>query len=744
MAKIRVAILGGGAGGLSAAWHLTRTPELRARFEVTVHQMGWRLGGQGASGRNREHHDRIEEHGLHIWLGFYENAFRMMRDCYAEWAKARDNPLRDWTDAFKPQTETPVGLGDGRTFFQFEWPTNADSPGDGGVSLSPWGAITEAFNTLRILLGQVLARIEGAKPNPFRIIAIVFGSALRLIGRLIKDLFAGRRSLQDVGRKLRVVAPLFTPARTPADHMADVLSRAHDVAAGHAAAKPGFTREAAADLLWLLEEAQRLFHRLFDTSLNSPHGSLVWRVLDMALATLRGLLNPAYGLEENLDLNRLDEYEFLDWLVANGADPNIRDLTNAPELRALYDLAFSYRPTPGGLVPDFAAGAALRCMIRILATYKGAPLYEMQAGMGEAVIAPLYEVLKARGVRVEFFHKVRKLELSENGNWISRIHIGVQALSRGEVPYDPLFSVDGVRCWPSHPFWEQLENGEAMRAAGVVLDSHWCGYPDAATEVLTMGIDFDMAVLAINIGALQRLNDEDGSLADALIDASPAFRATTEKIGLIPTFGLQLWMTKSLRELGWRFPKPALVGSVEPVDVWADSSQLLIREQWPFDGPRSSHMLCGPWCTDLFRKPASDRTVPAQASNAITDIVTDWLNNASSTIWPATTAPGGTGFDWNVLYDRSGADGPGRLQSQWIRPNVEPSECCAATWTGTTKYRLRTNQSGIRNLFLAGTWGRTGTNTTCLEAAVMSGMAAARALSGEPLVIIGEHFLQSP
>ena len=23
--------------------------------------------------------DRIEEHGLHLWMGFYENAFRLMR-----------------------------------------------------------------------------------------------------------------------------------------------------------------------------------------------------------------------------------------------------------------------------------------------------------------------------------------------------------------------------------------------------------------------------------------------------------------------------------------------------------------------------------------------------------------------------------------------------------------------------------------------------------------------------------------
>ena len=46
-----VAILGGGAGSLTAAFELTATPELRERYDVTVYQLGWRLGGKGASGR---------------------------------------------------------------------------------------------------------------------------------------------------------------------------------------------------------------------------------------------------------------------------------------------------------------------------------------------------------------------------------------------------------------------------------------------------------------------------------------------------------------------------------------------------------------------------------------------------------------------------------------------------------------------------------------------------------------------
>src|SRR5262245_41006162 len=94
----KVAIIGGGCAGVTAAFELTR-PELEGRFEVTVYQLGWRLGGKGASGRGPA--DRIEEHGLHLWMGFYENAFRLMRECYAELGRDRDqHAMADWTDAF--------------------------------------------------------------------------------------------------------------------------------------------------------------------------------------------------------------------------------------------------------------------------------------------------------------------------------------------------------------------------------------------------------------------------------------------------------------------------------------------------------------------------------------------------------------------------------------------------------------------------------------------------------------------
>src|SRR5213595_157652 len=82
--KTRVAIIGGGPSALAAAFELTATPELEARHEITIYQPGWRLGGKCASGRNQDRGSRIEEHGLHVWFGCYDNAFSIIRRCYAE------------------------------------------------------------------------------------------------------------------------------------------------------------------------------------------------------------------------------------------------------------------------------------------------------------------------------------------------------------------------------------------------------------------------------------------------------------------------------------------------------------------------------------------------------------------------------------------------------------------------------------------------------------------------------------
>jgi hypothetical protein len=96
VAPKKVAILGGGVGSMTAAYYLSDQPGWQNEREITVYQMGWRLGGKGASGRNASMGQRIEEHGLHIWFGFYDNAFKTIQRAYELLDRPEGAPLRSW------------------------------------------------------------------------------------------------------------------------------------------------------------------------------------------------------------------------------------------------------------------------------------------------------------------------------------------------------------------------------------------------------------------------------------------------------------------------------------------------------------------------------------------------------------------------------------------------------------------------------------------------------------------------
>ena len=125
--------------GLAAAWRLS-DPDGEPT-EVTVYQRGWRLGGKGASSRGPN--GRIEEHGLHVWLGFYDNAFRLLRSCYEELDRASTDPacpIQDWRDAFVPASAIGLGQPDENdsSVWLAQFPENDRLPGGavGGDELS--------------------------------------------------------------------------------------------------------------------------------------------------------------------------------------------------------------------------------------------------------------------------------------------------------------------------------------------------------------------------------------------------------------------------------------------------------------------------------------------------------------------------------------------------------------------------------------------------------------------------------
>src|SRR5689334_14654733 len=92
----RIVILGGGVGAVAAAFALTEGPNA-GRYDITMYQIGWRLGGKGASSR-RGPARRIEEHGMHIWFGFYDNALAMMERCYQALGDDRDTFANAFVD----------------------------------------------------------------------------------------------------------------------------------------------------------------------------------------------------------------------------------------------------------------------------------------------------------------------------------------------------------------------------------------------------------------------------------------------------------------------------------------------------------------------------------------------------------------------------------------------------------------------------------------------------------------------
>ncbi len=190
---------------------------------------------------------------------------------------------------------------------------------------------------------------------------------------------------------------------------------------------------------------------------------------------------------------------------------------------------------------NVAAGTATSDLLRLAFTYRGSIMYKMQAGMGDVVFTPLYEVLRARGVKFEFFHAVTNLGLVENA--IGSISVVPQVkLASGVDEYDPLVDVKGLACWPSEPRWEQLKDGEALQKKGVDFEFDHDPLGRGAVP-LKRGEDFDEVVLGIPIGALP-------SICGELISSNERFRRGIETSATVQTQAFQLWVRKDAAELG--------------------------------------------------------------------------------------------------------------------------------------------------------------------------------------------------
>jgi hypothetical protein len=130
----------------------------------------------------------------------------------------------------------------------------------------------------------------------------------------------------------------------------------------------------------------------------------------------------------------------------------------------------------------------------------------------------------------------------------------------------------------------------------------------------------------------------------------------------------------------------------------------------------------------------------ADADARVRENALGFLRQDARPLWPGGVGAGSGGqFDWDLLAADDGADGQARLDAQFLRANFQPTERYVLTRAGSVAYRLGAGESGFENLKMAGDWTRNGIDGGSVEAAVTSGMQAARAISGHPRVIQGEH-----
>ncbi len=660
--------------GLATAWRLSE-PGWREEFEsITVYQRGWRLGGKGASGRGV--HGRIEEHGLHVWLGWYENAFQLLRECYDELdrpVRRPDAPVLTMSDAFVPSSK--IGLADRQHGRWQPWvidlPRNERRPGRGGVDGRDMTLVALTTQALHLVGRSFQSQTD---PGTADLVHQARSYATG-VPKVIEAL--GAEAIRLTGRR---TTPEASPSAQPA---------------------PGPMTPTAAPSLGDPTETVPVDRR-------AEFGAA------LLIAALRGIVGDRL-LTDPRGLGAINDEEYMSWLGRHGGPP---DLAEFSVVRAIYDLVFGFA---GGdpRNPSIGAGTAVLFGGKTLFDYRGSVFWKMTAGMGDIVFAPLYEALKRRGVDFEFFHRVDNLQPAKDGNRIEAISIGRQAhLAPGQTSYDPLVLCRGLPCFPATLRAEQLRDARGIESHP--LESHWCRWGDAEQRVLRDGSDFDLVIFAIPPGMASYTCAE-------LVSERPEWEAMITGLGTVATQSFQLWLGEKEPDLGWSHPGSTLTAFQEPFSTWGSMPQLLENEDWPADDhPAAVAYFCG----------TLDAPIPTGPSDAddqhagVRHRAIEFLQRDIRHLLPGAATNGD--FRWELLSGGDGRVGPDRFDSQFWTANIDPSDRYVQSLPGTDRFRLRPDESGYDNLFLAGDWTDSGLNAGCIEAAVLSGFQAANAVRHRP------------
>ncbi len=665
----RIAIIGGGPAGLATAWWLTHRPADRERFEVTVYERSWRVGGKGASGRGPS--SRIHEHGIHLFGNWYQNTWEMLREVYG-----RDD-LAEHFHAVHAVVVTREGE-DG-----WEYATRAPiaTPGE------PWASV----ETARVRRDEQLVELarDAAKGG-------LFDPGFRPI----------------TARGARPPATSERDSRGPTEASAymgppERVTTPQDLALDSGGARVlGAVAEAVLDLLGNLPGETK-----FDWVRDNL---LMLRAVQDGYAADR--------LAER-GLAAVDDVDHVTWLRRHMEPDDAERILAGPLSRVIPHICFHAVSTDGddpeAWSGEMSAASYLSFALREL-LYRGAVGYFFRSSTGESVMLPVYRKLRERGVRFRFFHHVEELEV--DGDEVAAIHARV--LHRpyedsihvdGDDRYDPLLEIAGrdgeyPEVWPDAPLVD--DPAEARRLVG---ESRWHNAQAAGDEVmLRRGEDFDDVVLATSLEPLRFIARDVVSRDGALLSAIAAMTTTATKHA-------QLWLDE--RPAGWEElwngeDRWFATTFRDEYPAFVNLPELIEDEGWPSEVDAPRDVL---WLSAALPDADID-DVPTEAEHE------RWLRVANADL--DTVLPSLAEIGVRVFRELD-ADGDA-VDARYVRVNIDPDERYVMSPPGTWSVRPHAWSSPLRNLVYAGDWIETGINIGCFEAAITSGKLAAHALNAYP------------
>jgi uncharacterized protein with NAD-binding domain and iron-sulfur cluster len=697
----RVVIVGGGPSGLSTAFHLLDDNPRADEVELTLYQLGWRLGGKGATGRSPGD-ERILEHGIHAFTGFYWNALATLDRAYGV-AYGGDADIADRGRLARTIEEALVPsdfaalvnyVDNGTRMSPIRMKTDAGTPWVEVPDLSS-GAAIEA------VAGWATAQVRG------------------LLNRIEAEGLLGR---------IATIIPWLIERR---------IERELERAMGHA-------RAARHDEL--LASFDRMLGWLTDRALSDryPHWTSLYPlflVADLYRTILSGIIVDGLFTETG-EVDTIDHLNYTEWLATHGLHPATMESTfpHAPAL-----ICFSLPDGDSSQTPTMSAATYLLWQLRD-AFNEGHQYYFFQAGTGDTVVTPMYRALERLGVEFEFFHKLVAATPSADGEMIDELVFEIQARTIDGKPYEPLRPAGGGlgSVWPDQPRWEQLEQADEIRDAlgpsdavggpHANLESAWCPWTGVGRKVLRRGVDFDLAVIALPPAAIA------ASCPELLAD--PLLQGAHDALPSVQTLQLQLWFDSTVADLGWNqamagTDRFTTIGLPDPLNGAVDYSDLIGFESWPEPGPKGQIQMCGPIqdMTSDDGARSDDPTYPDRMAARADAISGQFLRTFGIS---ADRASGDRpnnprSLDFSLLHD-PGSDrtGEARLDNQYVRINIDPSERYVLAPKGSAAHRPSPWASRFRNIAVAGDWVYTGMNIGSFESAVMGGALAAYAVSGSP------------